>query len=127
MIEIELWVCDYPSCVEVIEVKSFVPIPLSVEEIVIWVCGYPSCVEVIVVGFSFVPIPLCAEVIVVWLSALSLLCRDDCCFGFVPYFLCRGGCVRERSCVLLTLYLQISQWRFPMWEVLCGRSENPFV
>ena len=42
-----LWVCDHPSCVEVIE-------------IVICVCGYPSCEEVIVV---------------VWLSALSLLCE----------------------------------------------------
>ena len=54
----------------------FVPIPLSVEEVMIWVCGYPSCEEVIVVG--------------VWLSALSLLCRGDCCFGFVPCLLCRG-------------------------------------
>ena len=69
---------------------GFVHIPLSVEEVVLWVCSYPSCVEVIVqvvfgfignplsvevivIEFGFVPIPLSVEVIVVvWLSALSL-------------------------------------------------------
>ena len=94
------WVCVHPSCVEVIE-------------IVIWVYGYPSCEEVIVVE--------------VWLGALFLLCIGDCCFDFVPCLLCRGGCVGERIYVLLTLYLQISQWRFPVWEVLCGHSENSSV
>jgi len=69
-----LWLCAYPS---------------SVEVVVLWVCGYPSCVEVIVVEIGFVP--------------LSLLCRGDCCFGFVPCLLCRGGCIGERSCVFLTL------------------------
>ena len=48
-----LWLCIYPSSVEVIE---------------FWSCGYPSCVEVIVV----------------WFCALSLLCKGDCCFAFVP-------------------------------------------
>ena len=78
----------------------------------ILVCGYPSCVEVIVVEFGFMPYPSCVEVIVV----LSL---------------CLASCVKvvvgERSCVLLTLYLQIPWWRFPVWEVLCGHSENPSV
>ena len=73
-----LWFCAYPS---------------SVEVIVRWVSGYHSCVEVIVTEFGFVPLPL--------------LYRGDCCFGFVPCLLCRGGCVGERSCVHLTLYLQI--------------------
>ena len=77
-----IWVCDYPSCVEVIVVElGFVPIPLSVKEIVIWVCGYPSSVEVIVVEFGFVPIPLYVEVIVICLCAHSSLCRGDCCLA----------------------------------------------
>ena len=33
--------------------------------------------------------------------------KYDCCFGFVPCLLCRGGCVGKRSCVLLSLYYQI--------------------
>ena len=69
-----LWLCAYP---------------FSVEVVLFWVCVHPSCVEVIVVEFDFVP--------------LSLLCRGDCSFGVVPYLLCRGGCVGERSYVLLTL------------------------
>ena len=69
---------------------------------------------------------LCEE-IVVWLCAYPSLCRGDCYFGFEPCLLSRGGCGRERSCVLLTLKLQIPRWRFPLWEVLCGRSENPSV
>ena len=36
----------------------FVPIPLSVEEVVLWVCDHPSCVEVIEVVLWFVVIPL---------------------------------------------------------------------
>ena len=35
----------------------FVPIPLSVEKVELWVCGYPSCEEVIVVVFGLVPYP----------------------------------------------------------------------
>ena len=31
--------------------------------------------------------------------------------------------VRERSCVLLVLYYPNPQWRLPVWEVLCGRSD----
>ena len=38
------------------------PISLSVE-VEIWVCVYPSCVEVIVEEFGFVGIPLSVEVI----------------------------------------------------------------
>jgi len=90
---------------------GFVPIPLSVEEVVLEVCSYSSLCRGDCGG--------------IWLSALSLLCRDDCCFGLVPYLLCWGGCVGERSCVLLILYLQIPRWRFPMLEVLCGHIENP--
>ena len=51
------------------------PIPFSVEEVVLWLCNYPSCEEVIVVGLALCLVPLSEEVIVVWLSALSLLCE----------------------------------------------------
>ena len=88
------------------------PIPLSVEEVVLWVCDYPSCVEVIVVEFDFVPYPSCVEVIVV-----LALCLASCVEVVVG----------ERSSVLLTLYLQILRWRFPVWEVLCRHNENPSV
>ena len=88
------------------------PIPLSVEEVVLWVCSYPSCVEVIVVEFGFVPYPSCVEVIVI--LALCLVSYVEVVIG-------------EGSSVLLTLYLQIPRWRFPVWEVLCGHSENPSV
>ena len=104
------------------------PIPLSLEEIVICACGYPSkcrgdcggvwlsvlslLYEVIVVWLSAQSL-LC-EVTVVWLSALSLLCEV---IVIVPCLLCRGGCVRERSCVLLSLYYQILDG-----GSLCGRS-----
>jgi len=30
---------------------------------------------------------------------LSLLCRGNCCFGFVSCLLCRGGCVREKGAI----------------------------
>ena len=80
--------CLYPSCVEVIVVWALC-LAFCVEVVVLWVCVYPSSVEVIVVEFGFVP--------------LSLLCRSDYCFDFVPCLLSRGGYGRERSCVLLTL------------------------
>jgi len=52
---------------------GFVPIPPSVEDVELCVCCYPSCVEVIVMEFGLVPYPSYEEVIVVvWLSALSL-------------------------------------------------------
>jgi len=47
-----LWLCAYPS---------------SIEVIVLWVCVYPFCVKMIVVEFGFMP--------------LSLLCRGDCCLA----------------------------------------------
>ena len=78
-----LWLCAYPS---------------SVEVVMLWVCSYPSCEEVIVVEFDFV--------------SLTLLCRGDCCFGFVPYLLCRSDCVG--------FVIALPRWRFPVWEVLCG-------
>ena len=61
---------------------------------------------------GFVPIPLCVEVIVV--LALCLASSVEVV-------------IEERSCVLLTLYLQIPRWRFPVWEVLRGRSGNPSI
>ena len=57
------------------------------------------------------PIPLSVEVIVV-----------------EPCLLCRA-CIwlREELCTP-KLYYPNPQWRFPVWEVLCGRySENPSV
>ena len=50
---------------------SFVPIPLSIEVVVLWICGYPSFVEVIVVEFGLVPYPSCVEVIVVLALCLA--------------------------------------------------------
>ena len=47
-------------------------------------------------------------------------------FGFVPCLLCRGDCVRKRSCVLPVLSCN-SSVEVPLWKVLCGRSENPSV
>ena len=95
-----LWLCAYPSGVEVIE---------------LWICGYSSCVEVIVVEFGFVPLPLCVEVIEFWLSALSLLCRGDCSLPLCPSLLCRGGW--EMSCVLQVLCCNSC-----VGGPLCGRS-----
>ena len=63
----------------------------------------PSCIEAIVVEFGVVP--------------LSLLCRDDCCFDFVPCLLCRSGCVGERSCIL-----EVCNCKFLGGGFLCGRS-----
>ena len=58
--------------------------------------------------------------------ALSLLCRGDCCFGFMPCLLCRDVCWREELCTL-NLVLVNPQWKFHVWEVLCGHSKNPSV
>ena len=71
---------------------------LCIEVIKFWLSAYPSCVEVIVVEFGFVP--------------LSLFCRGDCCFTFVPCLLCRGGCVGEeelctRNFVIINLSVEI--------------------
>ena len=63
------------------------------------------------IEFGLVPYPSCVEMIVV-----LTFCLASCVEVVV---------VGERSCVLLTLYLQISHWRFPVWEVLCGHSGNP--
>ena len=90
-----------------------VGIPLSVEVIDCWSVGfepYPSSERLILFWLSV--IPLSVEVIVV-----------------VPYHLSRGCCCyfREEVCTL-SLYYPNPQWRFPVWEVLCGRySENPSV
>ena len=65
--------------------------------------------------------------VVFGLEPYPTLCRGDCCFGLVTCLLCRGDFVGERSGVLLILYLQIPRWRLPVWEVLCGYSENPSV
>ena len=66
--------------------------------VVVWLCTYPSFVKLI----------LC------WLSALPLSVE-------VVFTI-------ERSCVLPVVFAPNPQWRFPVWEVLCGRvSENPSV
>ena len=65
------------------------------------------------IEFGFVPYPSCVEVIVV-LALYLASCVEVVVVG-------------ERNCILLTLYLQIPRWRFPVWAVLCERSENPFV
>ena len=67
------------------------PITLSVERFCFGFVAIPLCVEVIEFEFGLEPYPS--------------LCSGDCCFGLVPYLLCRGGCVGERSGVLLSLYL----------------------
>ena len=64
----------------------------------------PLYVEVIVVEFDLVPYPF--------------LCRGDCCFGLVHCLLCRGGCVGERSGVLLSLYLQNSSVEVPCVDIV---------
>ena len=48
--------------------------------------------------------------------------------GLVSCFLCRGCiCLREELCTPSCI-CQNSQWRFPVWKVLCGRiSGNPSV
>ena len=56
----------------------------------------------------------CEVIVFEWLCALPL--SVDVVF------------VGERSCVLPIIFAPNPQWRFPVWEVLCGRvSENPSV
>ena len=63
-----------------------------------WLCAYPSFVRLIFVWLC--TLPLSVEVV----------------------------SVGERSCVLSIVFVPNPQWRFPMWEVLCGRvSGNPSV
>ena len=65
---------------------------------VVWLCAYPSFVRLI----------LC------WLCALALS---------VEIVFVERGVVYSRIVFALN-----PQWRFPVWEVLCGRvSENPSV
>ena len=61
------------------------------------------------VEFGLVPYPSCVEVIVV-----LVLCLASCVEVVV---------LREEL-YTPSLYLPNPQWRFPVWEVLCGRSEN---
>ena len=66
------------------------------------------------------------EVIFVWLSAYPSKCRGDL-FCALPLSV-EVVFVGERSCVLPIVIAPNPQWRFPVWEVLCGRvSENPSV
>ena len=61
---------------------------------------------------------LCRVIVVDWLGALSLLCEV---IVVVTCLLYRGCvCWREELCTP-NLYLPNPQWRFPVWEVLCGR------
>ena len=69
----------------------------------------PLSEEVIVGVVALCPIP--SEVDFMWFSALRLV--------YKLYLFERG--VVYSSCICLN-----SQWRFPVWEVLCGRyNENP--
>ena len=66
-------------------------------------------------------------IVVVWLCAYPSFVRLILCWlSALP--LVRGCiCWREELCTLGCIYPN-SQWRFPVWEVLCGRvSENPSV
>ena len=48
--EVVLWICGYPSCVEVIVIVLWLCAhPSCVEVIEFWLCAYPSCVEVILI------------------------------------------------------------------------------
>ena len=60
-------------------------------------------------------------------KCLPLLCEVD--FVLVVHCLYeRLYSVRERSCILPIVIAPNPQWRFPVWEVLCGRvSGNPSV
>ena len=82
----------------IVEEFKFVGIPLSVEVIVVWLSA----------------LSLLCEVIIVWLSALSLLCEV---IVVVPYLLCKGCFVGERSCVLLLCICKILSG-----GSLCGKS-----
>ena len=77
---------------------------------------------------SCVVIPLSEEVIVdLWLCAYPSIVRLILC-GLVPCLLCWGCiCLREELCTPSCIYPN-PQWRFPVWEVLCGRyCRNPSV
>ena len=60
-------------------------------------------------------------------KCLSLICEVDIVLACaLP--LVRGCIGWERSCVLPNCICPNLQWRFPVWEVLCGRvSGNPSV
>ena len=89
--------------------------------------------------FGFVGIPLSAELSEFWLCAYPSKCRGDCCLAkcliplsvevivVVPYLLCRGCFVGERSCVLLVVFVKSSMEvpcvGGPMWRY----GENPSV
>ena len=74
--------------------------------------------EVIVVGVGFEPNLSSERLIVVWLSAHPFKYRGVLCCA-LP--LVRDCIVGERSCVLSNCIYPNPQWRFPVWEVLCGR------
>ena len=60
----------------------------------------------------------------VWLCAYPSKCRGDLFLCLASK--CRGCIVGERSCVLPVCIYPNPQWRFPVWEVLCGQvSGNP--
>ena len=82
--------------------------PLS-EEVELWLCAYPSFVRLIIV----------------WLSAYPYKCRGDL-FCALPLSV---EVIFERGVVYSQIvFAPNPQWRFPVWEVQCGRvSENPSV
>ena len=68
----------------------------------------------------------CEVIVFEWLYAYPSKCRGDM-FCALPLSV-EVVFVGERSCVLPIVFAPNPQWRFPVWEVLCGRvSENPSV
>ena len=58
----------------------------------------------------------------------SLICEVDLCRLCALPLNVEVVFVGERSCVLPIVFAPNPQWRFPVWEVLCGRvSGNPSV
>jgi len=98
-----------PSIVNPFLCFGFVPFPLSVEEVVQVGCSYPSKCS----GDWVCWYPNSERLILCWLCALPLM----------------RGCIywREELCTSICICPN-PQWRFPVWEVLCGRySRNPSV
>ena len=105
-------VFEITKCCKPLSLLGFVPFPLSVEEVVHWIVVIPLSEEVIVVIW-LCAYPSIVRLILCWLCASPLV---------------RGCICWERSCLLPNCICPNPQWRFPVWEVLCGRySGNPSV
>ena len=68
----------------------------------------------------------CEVIVFEWLCAYPSKCRGDL-FCTLPLSV-EVVFIGERSCVLQIVTAPNPQWRFSVWEVLCGRvSGNPSV